>query len=144
MAIFTTFITTPLVVAVYKPAKRMAKADHKYRTVERKDPNTQLRLLLCFHSARNIPSMLNLIEASRGTGKREGLCLYALHLMELSERSSAILMVHKARNNGLPFWNKVRNSNANHVVAFEAFEQLSQVSIRPMTAISPMSYDGIY
>ncbi|XP_054775715.1 cation/H(+) antiporter 18-like [Prosopis cineraria] len=140
MAIFTTFITTPTVMSVYKPAKRRAKADYKHRTVGREDPSSELRLLICFHSGRNIPSLLNLVEASRGSGKREGLCLYALHLMELTERPSAILMVHKARKNGLPFWNKSRRSDTNQiVVAFEAFEQLNRVSIRPMTAISAMS-----
>ncbi|CAK7335645.1 unnamed protein product [Dovyalis caffra] len=141
MAIFTTFITTPLVMAVYKPAKQASRADYKYRTIERNDPNTQLRILACFHSSRNIPTMINLIEASRGTDKREGLCVYAMHLMELSERSSAILMVHKARKNGVPFWNKLQQSGNNQVVvAFEAFRQLSRVFIRPTTAISPM-YD---
>ena len=140
MAIFTTFITTPLVMAVYKPAKRISKAYYKYRKIERDDSNAQLRILACFHSTTNIPAMINLIEASRGTGKKEGLCVYALHLMELSERPSAIMMVHKARKNGLPFWNKGWHSDHNQiVVAFEAFRQLSRVSIRPMTAISPMN-----
>lgn len=140
MAIFTTFITTPLVLAVYKPAKRASKSNYKYRTIERKEPNAQLRLFACFHSIRNIPTMINLIEASRGTEKRERLCVYAMHLMELTERSSAILMVHKARQNGLPFWNKGKQSDGDQiVVAFDTFEQLSQVSIRPMTAISSLS-----
>ncbi|GLT70303.1 hypothetical protein SLA2020_423930 [Shorea laevis] len=141
MAIFTTFMTTPLVMAVYKPAKRRSAVVYKYKTIERKDTNTQLRILACFHSARNIPTLINLIEASRGTDKRNGLCVYAMHLMELSERSSAILMVHKARkNNGLPFWNKGKQSDGDQVVvAFEAFRRLSRVSVRPMTAISPMS-----
>ncbi|KAH6763304.1 cation/H+ exchanger 18 [Perilla frutescens var. hirtella] len=139
MALFTTFITTPIVVAIYKPAE-MAKLEYKYRTIQRKESDTQLRMLICFHSTRNIPTLINLMEVSRGTGKKGGLRVYAMHLMELSERSSAILMVHKARNNGLPFWNKVQNSDANQVVvAFEAFQQLNQVSIRPTTAISPMS-----
>lgn len=140
MALFTTFITTPLVVAVYKPARRVRTADYKYRTIERKNSNTQLRILACFHSSRNIPSIINLLEASRGIQKTEGLCVYALHLMELSERSSAILMVHKARKNGLPVWNKGHRSDSNHViVAFDAFQQLSRVSVRSMTAISSMS-----
>ncbi|KAE8706370.1 Cation/H(+) antiporter 18 [Hibiscus syriacus] len=139
MAIFTTFITTPLVMAVYKPAKRKGKGEHKYKTIERKDANSQLRILACFHSLRNIPTMLNLIEASRGTEKKEGVCVYALHLMELSERSSAILMVHKAKKNGLPFWNKGTNSEGDQfVVAFKTFRQLSQVLVRPMTAISSL------
>ncbi|CAL5442642.1 unnamed protein product [Camellia sinensis] len=140
MALFTTFITTPLVMAVYKPAKRASKADYKHRTIERKNPNTQLRILACFRSSRNIPSVINLVEASRGVEKREGLCVYALHLMELSERSSAILMAHKARKNRQPFWNMGQRSNSNHVVVtFEAFRRLSQVSVRPMTSISSLS-----
>lgn len=140
MALFTTFITTPLVMAVYKPAKKGSTAVYKHRTIERKNSNTQLRILACFHSSRNIPSIINLLEASRGTEKREGLCIYAMHLMELSERSSAILMVHKARRNGLPFWNKGLRSDSNQVVvAFEAFRQLSRVSVRPMTSISSLS-----
>lgn len=139
MALFTTFITTPLVLAVYKPAKMLSKGDYKHRRIERKNPNTELRILTCFRSSRNIPSAINLLEASRGTERGERLSVYAMHLMEFSERPSAILMVHKARHNGLPFWNKGQRS-ANHVVvAFEAFQQLSQVSVRPMTSISSLS-----
>ncbi|XP_031282535.1 cation/H(+) antiporter 18-like [Pistacia vera] len=139
MAVFTTFITTPLVMAVYKPEKRTINALYQHKTVKRKDPDVQFRIMACFYASRNIPSMINLIEASRGTEKKGGLCVYALHLMELSERPSAILMVHKARKNGIPFWNKGKNSDTEQVVvAFEAFRQLSRVSIRPMTAISQM------
>ncbi|KAL6349000.1 hypothetical protein AAG906_033656 [Vitis piasezkii] len=128
MALFTTFITTPLVISVYKPAKRPSKADYKHRTIDRKNPNGELRILVCFRSTNNIPTMINLIEASRGTGKRKDF------------RSSVISMVHKARKNGLPFWNKGLPSGSNQViVAFEAFGQLSSVSIRPMIAISAMS-----
>ncbi|CAO2837692.1 unnamed protein product [Amaranthus hypochondriacus] len=138
MALVTTFITTPIVTAVYKPAKK--GHTYKLRTVQRKDPSTQLRIMACFHSGRNIPTMINLIEATRGTEKKEGLTVYAMHLMELSERSSAIRMVHKARKNGLPFWNKTIQSDSDQVVvAFEAYGQLSRVQIRPMTAISHFS-----
>ncbi|GAB4857468.1 Cation/H(+) antiporter 18, variant 2 [Ancistrocladus abbreviatus] len=137
MAIFTTFITTPLVVAVYKPARR-TESDYKHRTIKSQTSSTKLRILACFHSSRSIPSIINLLEASRGTGKRQGMCVYAMHLMELSERSSAILMVHKARRNGLPFWSKGYRSDSHYAVAFEAFGQLTQVSVRPMTAISSM------
>ncbi|KAF7150021.1 hypothetical protein RHSIM_Rhsim02G0237600 [Rhododendron simsii] len=140
MALFTTFITTPLVMAVYKPAKKTSRSAYKYRTIQRRDPNTKFRILACFHSTRNVPSLINLIEASRGTERRKGLCVYAMHLMELTERSSAILMVHKARRNGLPFWNRGASPDSNQVVvAFEAFRQLSNVHIRPMTAISGMN-----
>ncbi|KAK4276046.1 hypothetical protein QN277_019038 [Acacia crassicarpa] len=140
MALFTTFMTTPIVIALYKPARKAKKDDYKYRTIEGKNPNSQLRVLSCFHSARSIPSMINLIESSRGTQKRDALCVYAMHLKEFSERSSSILMVQKARKNGLPFWNKSHHADSDHViVAFEAYQQLSQVSVRPMIAISSMA-----
>ncbi|XP_022136396.1 cation/H(+) antiporter 18-like [Momordica charantia] len=141
MAIITTFITTPVVMAVYKPAARKSKSEYIHRKIEREDANSELRILACFHSVNNIPAILNLIEASRGTeGKGRGLCVYAMHLMELTERSSAIAMVHRARKNGLPFWNKGGKSDSDQiVVAFEAFRRLSRVSIRPMTAISSIS-----
>ncbi|EPS69500.1 hypothetical protein M569_05263 [Genlisea aurea] len=139
MALFTTFITTPIVIAIYKPA-RMAKSEYKHRTIQRKDANTQLRLLTCFHTTRTIPTLINLMEISRGTGRRGGLRVYAMHLRELSERPSAILMVNKARKNGLPFWNKSPSQDSDQiVVSFEAFQHLSYVSIRPTVAISPLS-----
>ncbi|OWM63221.1 hypothetical protein CDL15_Pgr010621 [Punica granatum] len=137
MALVTTFITTPIVMAVYKPARR--GASYKHKTIQRKDLETELRMLLAFHSTRNIPTMINLIESSRGTRRKGRLCVYAMHLMELSERSSAISMVHKARRNGLPFWNKIRDDQDQMVIAFEAYQQLSAVTVRPMTAISALS-----
>ncbi|KAJ1415128.1 Sodium/solute symporter superfamily [Sesbania bispinosa] len=137
MALVTTFITTPIVMAVYKPARRGSPYTHK--TIQRKDPDTELRVLACFHSTRNIPTLINLIESSRGTRKRGKLCIYAMHLMELSERPSAISMVHKARNNGMPFWNKKQDNEDQMVIAFQAYGHLSSVNVRPMTAISSLN-----
>ncbi|KAJ6844522.1 cation/H(+) antiporter 19 [Iris pallida] len=139
MALFTTFITTPVVMGVYKPARRSAR--YKHRTIQRADADSELRVMACFHGSRNIPTLINLIESSRGT-RRRGLTVYAMHLTELSERSSAISMVHKARRNGMPFWNKKFDRQGNGdliVVAFEAFQQLSSVVVRPMTAISHLN-----
>lgn len=137
MALFTTFITTPIVMAVYKPARR--GAPYKHKTVQRRDQDSELRVLACFHSTRNIPTLINLVESSRGTRKRGRLCIYAMHLMELSERSSAITMVHKARNNGMPFWNKKQNDEDQMVIAFQTYGKLNSVNVRPMTAISALS-----
>ncbi|CAN6329911.1 unnamed protein product [Urochloa humidicola] len=140
MALFTTFITTPIVMAVYKPARQ--SAPYKRRTVDASGGSDggELRVLACFHSSRNIPTLLNLVEASRGT-RRGKLVVYAMHLVELSERSSAISMVQRARRNGVPFFHGSGGSGAAEgqmVVAFEAFEQLSSVRVRAMTAISDL------
>ncbi|XP_042440097.1 cation/H(+) antiporter 19-like isoform X2 [Zingiber officinale] len=134
MALFTTFITTPIVMSIYKPARRAAS--YSCRNVERKDMNSEFRIMACFHGSRNIPTLINVVETSRGTSCRR-LILYAMHLMEFSERPSAIYMVNKVRRNGLPFWNKRDNADR-MVVAFEAYRRLSSVSVRPMTAISDL------
>ncbi|ERN03210.1 hypothetical protein AMTRI_Chr02g263090 [Amborella trichopoda] len=136
MALFTTFITTPLVTAVYKPARKATP--YKHRTIQRKNPDSELCILACLHNARSIPALIHLIEASRGT-RRRSLCVYAMHLMELSERPSAIVMANKVRHNGLPFWNKSHPNSDHFVVAFDAYQSLSSVSVRPMTAISSLT-----
>ncbi|KAG0476649.1 hypothetical protein HPP92_013022 [Vanilla planifolia] len=141
MALFTTFITTPIVMGIYKPARQAAP--YKHRKIERRDTVSELRVLACFHGSRNIPTLINLIESSRGT-RRRGVTVYTMHLMELSERSSAIFMVHKARRNGLPFWNNKNDAAGSDlggdqiIVAFQAYQQLSHVTVRPMTAISDL------
>ncbi|KAG8049283.1 hypothetical protein GUJ93_ZPchr0009g1838 [Zizania palustris] len=136
MALFTTFITTPIVMAIYKPAR--PTVPYKRRTVDSGDADSELRVLACFHTNRNIPTLLNLVESSRGIG-RSRLSMYAMHLVELSERSSAITLVQRARRNGMPFFNNNDGDKSEQmVVAFEAFQQLSAVRVRPMTAISDL------
>eukprot|EP01018_Ginkgo_biloba_P006083 Gb_02807 [translate_table: standard] len=134
MALFTTFITTPIVTAINKPARK--PVPYKDRKIERDKAENELRIVACLHGTRSIPAIINLIEASRGIGK-PALRLYIMRLVELSERSSAIMMVHKSKKNGRPCWNHNRGEGDQiAAVAFEAYEQLSKVAVRPMTAIS--------
>lgn len=135
MAIFTTCMTTPIVMAIYKPARNVVPYIRRqlYQDVL---PKEQLRILSCVHGIRNVPAMINLTETVRGQTKHK-IRLYILHLMELSERSSAIVMVQQARRDGRPFWDESGAGRTDRiVVGFEAFEQLSKVTVRPMTAIS--------
>ncbi|KAI8556565.1 hypothetical protein RHMOL_Rhmol05G0263500 [Rhododendron molle] len=65
-----------------------------------------------------------------------------MHLIELTERSSSIVMVQRVRKNGFPFINRHRNRGELYdrvAVAFQAYTQLGQVSIQPVTAISALS-----
>ncbi|KAF7143009.1 hypothetical protein RHSIM_Rhsim05G0188500 [Rhododendron simsii] len=64
-----------------------------------------------------------------------------MHLVELTERSSSIVMVQRVRKNGFPFINQHRNRGELYdrvAVAFQAYTQLGQVSIQPVTAISAL------
>ncbi|KAF6162094.1 hypothetical protein GIB67_008223 [Kingdonia uniflora] len=66
-------------------------------------------------------------------------CVYAMHLMEISQRSSSILMVFKAKKHGIPFWKKGLRPAFDHAgLSFENFGQLSHVTVRSMSALSAM------
>lgn len=142
MALFTTFITTPAVMAIYKPARGSSVLTHrKLRDLTNTDKSKdQLRVLACLHGISNVPSIISLIESTRST-KKSQLKLFIMHLVELTERSSSIIMVHRARKNGLPFINRLRRGDWQDRVtgAFQAYSQLGRVSVRPSTAISALS-----
>ncbi|KAK4782752.1 hypothetical protein SAY86_007126 [Trapa natans] len=139
MALFTTFITTPTVMAIYKPTRGIRKLrDLSAAGDSSKD---ELRILACVHGPGNVPSIISLIESSRST-KNSILKLFIMHLVELTERSSSIVMVQRARRNGFPFFNRLQRSGSGWhdsvAGAFQAYGQLGRVSVRPTTAISPL------
>ncbi|XWS59791.1 hypothetical protein CRYUN_Cryun08bG0151900 [Craigia yunnanensis] len=142
MALFTTFITTPTVMAIYKPARSSsAPAHRKLRDLTNTDESKdELRVLACLHGLSNVPSIISLIESTRST-KKSQLKLFIMHLVELTERSSSIIMVQRARKNGLPFINRFRRGEWKDRVAgaFQAYSQLGRVSVRPTTAISALA-----
>ncbi|KVI09486.1 cation/H(+) antiporter 20 [Cynara cardunculus var. scolymus] len=136
MALFTTFITTPTVMAVYKPARN--NGGTRSTCSRKKD---ELRVLACVHGPGNISSLINLIESTRSVNKTR-LKLYIMHLVELTERTSSIVMVQRVRRNGLPFVSRFNNrARAFHervAVAFRAYAQMGQVVVRTTTAISAL------
>lgn len=142
MALFTTFITTPTVMTIYKPARGMSTRTHRKLRDLATSPESkdELRILACVHGPGNVPSLITLVESTRST-KSSLLKLFVMHLVELTERSSSILMVQRARRNGFPFFNRVRRGESHDRVAgaFQAYSQLGRVRVRPTTAISALS-----
>ncbi|KAF5750952.1 cation/H(+) antiporter 20-like [Tripterygium wilfordii] len=141
MALFTTFITTPTVMAIYKPARGVSShTRRKLRDMSSpQSSKDELRILACLHGPGNVPSLISLIEATRSTKKAQ-LKLFILHLVELTERSSSIIMVQRVRKNGLPFFNRRRTECHDNITgAFQAYSQLGRVQVRPTTAISTLS-----
>lgn len=135
MALATTFMTTPLVMLLYEPARE--KEPYTKRKLEGADE--ELRMVVCCRGSSDLPAMLNVTELTRGN-RRRPLKAFLLHLVEFSERSSSILLVTKARKEGRPFWSKESEREGGQrdqvVVAFQAFARLSKVTVEPMTAIS--------
>ncbi|CAN8279183.1 unnamed protein product [Cochlearia groenlandica] len=138
MALFTTFITTPTVMAIYKPA-RGTNRKLKDLSASGSSSKEELRILACLHGPANVSSLISLIESIRST-KILQLKLFVMHLMELTERSSSIIMVQRARKNGVPFVHRYRHGecHSNVIGGFQAYRQLGRVAVRPITAISPL------
>ncbi|KAH0928621.1 hypothetical protein HID58_014348, partial [Brassica napus] len=151
MALFTTFITTPTVMAIYKPARGTHR---KLKDLSASEDSTkeELRILACLHGPANVSSLISVIESIRTTKvtflyiclfvskSMLQLKLFVMHLMELTERSSSIIMVQKARKNGFPFVQRYRHGECHSSVigGFQAYRQLGRVAVRPITAVSPL------
>lgn len=137
VAVVMTGIITPIVTAIYRPARRFLP--YKRRTIQRSKPDAELRALVCIHTPRNVPTIINLLEASHPT-KRSPICVYVLHLVELTGRASAMLIVHNTRKSGRPALNRTQAQSDHIINAFENYEQHAGcVSVQPLTAISPYS-----
>ncbi|KAG8084573.1 hypothetical protein GUJ93_ZPchr0010g10609 [Zizania palustris] len=150
MALVTTFITTPTVMAIYKPARNAGRRLHHRKLHGPSAPSSpsasaaagamELRVLACIHGGHDVPALINLIETIRGhTQPRRLVKLYILRMVELTERTSSILMARAARRNGLPFLRPRRGVPHDEVdVAFDTYAQLGHVHVRPMTAVSAL------
>ncbi|OMO56208.1 Cation/H+ exchanger [Corchorus olitorius] len=137
IAVIMTGTISPIVANIYKPSRRYVA--YKRRTIQKSKPDGELRVLVCVHTPRNVPTIINLLEASNPT-KKSPICIYVLHLVELTGRASAMLIVHNTRKSGHPALNRTQAQSDHIINAFENFEQHTGcVSIQPLTAISPYS-----
>ncbi|XP_043687845.1 cation/H(+) antiporter 15-like [Telopea speciosissima] len=137
MTVLMTSIIMPIVNEFYRPARRYMP--YKRRTLQTSNPNSELRILACIHTPRNVPTIINLLEASHPT-KKSPITVYALHLVELTGRASAMLIVHNTRKSGRPAQNRTQAQSDHIINAFENYEQhMGGISVQPLTAISPYS-----
>ncbi|MCL7038829.1 hypothetical protein MKW94_013142 [Papaver nudicaule] len=138
MAVLTTAIIIPIVTAVYRPGGRFVL--NWRRTLQKSNPDADLRLLTCIHSPRNVPTIIRLLDISY-PNKRSHIYVYALQLVELAGRASAMLIVHNTRKSGRPaMMNRTRPKSDQIVNAFENYQQnAASVTAQHLTAISPYS-----
>lgn len=152
MALVTTFITTPAVMAIYKPARVHHRKLQGPVPSAPSSPSAagagagagaanvkELRVLACIHGGQDVPAVINLVETIRGhTQPRRLVKLYILRMVELTERTSSILMARAARRNGLPFLRGGGGPHDQVDVAFDTYAQLGHVTVRAMTAVSAL------
>ena len=137
-AVIMTGIIMPIITSIYKPTRRIIP--YKKRTIKISKSGAELRVVVCIHNLRNVPTIINLLEASHPT-RNSPICTYVLHLVELTGRASAMLIAHNTRKSGQPALNQTQAQSDLIINAFENYEQHAGgcVSIQPLTAISPYS-----
>ncbi|BFG30381.1 hypothetical protein CerSpe_166550 [Prunus speciosa] len=138
----------PILALIYKsngPSKQ-----HTHRSIRSIQPNSEFRILTCIHSTSNVLSIINLLEASNPT-KQSPMFVFAVHLVELSGRASAMLIVHDTCSN-IRKTSKITAKNQKHsspsdqiVAAFEKLETESEESslfVEALTVVS--SYTSMH
>ncbi|KAJ0112620.1 hypothetical protein Patl1_02000 [Pistacia atlantica] len=118
---------------------RKHSSHSKLRTIQASKPNSELRVLTCIHSGQNISGIIHLLEVSNST-RESPICVFAAHLVELTERASAILILHdKLKTSTTPSLSQGK-SQPDHYI-FSAFENYKigneSVSLHPLSVLSP-------
>ncbi|XVF73575.1 hypothetical protein PTKIN_Ptkin12aG0213000 [Pterospermum kingtungense] len=115
---------------------------HHPRNLERSKPEEELRVLACLHSSRNLSGLISLLHFSNAT-KSSPITVFAVHLVELTGRASAMLIFHdKNRMN-----NVIGNNNPNPtreqaeaeqiISAFQSLQRENDAAIvQLLTAVS--------
>ncbi|XP_059663583.1 cation/H(+) antiporter 14-like [Cornus florida] len=131
--LIVTGVATPLISYLYDPSRRYM--DQTRSTIlQSYNQNMELRILVCIHNEDNVPTIINLLEASHPTLHRP-ITVFVLNLMELTGRSASILV---------PNFKRVKFSSApsrsDHIVnAFNYFVENNQgrVMAQHFTAVAP-------
>ncbi|ESW31841.1 hypothetical protein PHAVU_002G272700 [Phaseolus vulgaris] len=138
LTVLMTAVIVPGMSFIYKPSRGIIP--YKRRTIQMSYRETEFRVLVCIHTPRNVPTMIGLLDAT-SPSKNSPICIYLLHLTELSGHASALLILHNhTKKPDQPACNKTLAQTEHIVNAFQNYEQeASYVSVQPSTVISPYS-----
>nr|AUH99617.1 cation/H+ exchanger [Chara australis] len=142
MALFTTFITAPLVAYLTKRDQPVSYDARTIASYEAADDGSDLRVFMCAHGLRNIPALAHLSDLLKGRSggrRKRGLRVYLLHLVEYSERSSSLMLVAKARRGGKPTVSKKIAGIDDVGSMFQTYGRLAKVNVKTMMVVSGTS-----
>lgn len=86
---FMTVMVAPIINAMYKP--RVTYEQNKLRTIENLKSDSEIKVMVCVHNARQANGMVNILEACNGVNVSH-LRVFALQLVELKGRSAALMV----------------------------------------------------
>ncbi|KAL4385288.1 hypothetical protein GQ457_15G001570 [Hibiscus cannabinus] len=129
-------VMEPIVALVNKLTKRQMR--QLSRSIKGSEQDTELRILACVHSMRNVLGILSVLNLSHGT-KESPLTVIRIQLMELSERASTkMLIVHDDGNlDGGVRFNRSKSETTNIIRALEKVNDEEVMTVRTMSVISP-------
>ncbi|KAA8543694.1 hypothetical protein F0562_021560 [Nyssa sinensis] len=131
--LIVTGVARPLVGHMYDPSRKYM-AQSRRTILQSGIHDVELRMLVCIHNEDNVPTIINLLEASKPT-RHHPVSVFVLNLMELRGRSAAILEPHFKRGKITP-----QLSRSDRIVkAFNYFVQhnLGCVQVQHFTAMAP-------
>ncbi|KAK6240165.1 hypothetical protein QUC31_005634 [Theobroma cacao] len=136
-----TIIICPIVSFTHKSARHLKQYYHRNL---QKSKDAPLRILACVYSTRNLSGLINLLQISNAT-RRSPITVFAVHLVELTGRATAMLIFHDKHKEADVGKNATREkAEAEQIVsAFESFENDNHAAtVQPLTAVSP--YDTMH
>ncbi|KAK3029183.1 hypothetical protein RJ639_038735 [Escallonia herrerae] len=135
--VMTIILIASLVPVLQSPSRNVMP--YKRRTVQKSRPEEELRILACIQGMRNVPSIINLLEASNAT-QRSPISVFALYLVELIGRASAAITVHSARKAGPRNPNHEEAQIDQIISAFDNYElRCDGATVQTLTARSAYS-----
>ncbi|XP_068640974.1 cation/H(+) antiporter 15-like [Aristolochia californica] len=143
-AVATTAIVTPLFTFLYNPSDRYMA--NQRRTMFHLKPGSEVSILTCIHHQHNVPTIINLLEATYAT-KESPLAVYAIRHVQLVGRAAPLFIPHKfARNTSSASASTSGGGSVKGgsqvdpiINAFHIYEQRNEesVSVHSFTAVAP-------
>ncbi|OMO75855.1 Cation/H+ exchanger [Corchorus olitorius] len=130
--IVITAIVTPLIKRLYDPSKQYLSA--KRSTVYQARRDSEFRVMVCIHNNENVPTIVNLLEASHAT-RETPVAVTAMVLVELVGRSTPALISNQS---GKHLQSKNSSVGTSVFKALSLYEEQNQgcASVQSYTSIS--------
>lgn len=130
----------PIVGFTHRSTRHL-KQYHR-RNIERSKLGEELRVLACIHSSRNLSGLISVLHYSNAT-LNSPITVFAVHLVELTGRASAMLIFHdknRANNvvgNNIPNPTREQAEAEQIVSAFQLFQNENDSTfVQLLTAVS--------
>lgn len=132
LAVLEMTILVTVGTVLYNPASKVSPYERK--TIQKTRSEEELRVVACLHGFYNVPSMINILEASNPSQKSP-ISVFALQLVELIGRASAMVVVHTTRKAGSRNPTHEEAQTEQIISAFDNYELRSDgVKVQTLTA----------